>query len=929
MSKFISLFIGKAQLLHYVIKHKPSLLEIIVRDYYKLRSLLIQRSKFIDDSLAIIKDIILLLSSPQMQVEDTSKSSSESSSDENTESEPSEKILLKNVEGPKIMISTTVKSIEIFPEIVIREAHKIIFPEKPVADVPIIMPKYEHQEDFIPGHLPSDITMSHSIGNTFRDIKNKVCTILGMTSLIEDDHSMELLVNNNLISLDLPIDGVYNKVWIPAEGDTPMQVICRLQGLEGEATEPFISSIPSEEQDELPPEEKFVYTSSLIPDNGFKPLLDCLDIAEHPLPSKSLVDLLDIINAFAKVKDNCREISRLQGFAKVFNVISNILSQIPDDQETSKATETSEKPPTSEKSHQNDDHSKVDSLLNGALRLANTLLPDSAFDNDPESRINFIFSALQHSYIRSHTEFVPFLLSLLPVLASRSAELTETALRLFLQNFPPSATNIFESSSSLFMLEGFAEFCLALPADVSSNTIRDKILSQRFVGDALNFLTSHTDITTNYDSLPTLPALLKILTGTVRGHSPTQQLLKPELITLLFDLSRVLSSHSIGELAEALLNSASAPPSICASIIEEEKQRRIRLAKESAARKREAVLKSSLPISSALAEMMDALEDEKISCCICKEGYSSQPRELLGIYTNHYCDSSVPTTVSMLTFVHPSCHTLASKASSSGKNKLSEWEAAMVRNCEHPTNSIFPLPNKGISQKTFMQAVMNVLDLARNSGYSDALIQDVGMHIKRIGLKEKIELSDGGGSTEDLVALLPLLLYAGELFIDDGDERRKMEDRLGKDVRALKENIDANVDLEDIMNKALFLMSPEEWNCIKEDVFRALIRKNGKEENGKLIGVLVMFAVYNRAQILIKGETGEKKEGCGPNKEAKWLKDFEEKMETKLEEIFDEWCDFGGEVQDEIMEVEDLKTAFIYCRMESQNPEEFVQQILQ
>ena len=43
-------------------------------------------------------------------------------------------------------------------------------------------------------------------------VKNKICTDCELVALLEDDNGMELLVNNKIISLDLPVKDVYNKV---------------------------------------------------------------------------------------------------------------------------------------------------------------------------------------------------------------------------------------------------------------------------------------------------------------------------------------------------------------------------------------------------------------------------------------------------------------------------------------------------------------------------------------------------------------------------------------------------------------------------------------------------------------------------------------------------------------------------------------------
>src|SRR5699024_11354037 len=43
------------------------------------------------------------------------------------------------------------------------------------------------------------------MGPLMRDIKNKICQECELVSLLEDDSGLELLVNNKIISLDLPV----------------------------------------------------------------------------------------------------------------------------------------------------------------------------------------------------------------------------------------------------------------------------------------------------------------------------------------------------------------------------------------------------------------------------------------------------------------------------------------------------------------------------------------------------------------------------------------------------------------------------------------------------------------------------------------------------------------------------------------------------
>lgn len=69
-----------------------------------------------------------------------------------------------------------------------------------------------------------------------------------LVALLEDDTGMELLVNNKIISLELPVEQVYKKIWCSGsnENKDPMKIVYRMRGLLGDATEDMIESLDSE-----------------------------------------------------------------------------------------------------------------------------------------------------------------------------------------------------------------------------------------------------------------------------------------------------------------------------------------------------------------------------------------------------------------------------------------------------------------------------------------------------------------------------------------------------------------------------------------------------------------------------------------------------------------------------------------------------------
>lgn len=58
-------------------------------------------------------------------------------------------------------------------------------------------------------------SLDPGLGPLMRDVKNKICQDCELVALLEDDNGMELLVNNKIISLDLPVKEVLNKIYKP------------------------------------------------------------------------------------------------------------------------------------------------------------------------------------------------------------------------------------------------------------------------------------------------------------------------------------------------------------------------------------------------------------------------------------------------------------------------------------------------------------------------------------------------------------------------------------------------------------------------------------------------------------------------------------------------------------------------------------------
>ncbi|KAA8491130.1 putative E3 ubiquitin-protein ligase [Porphyridium purpureum] len=176
----------------------------------------------------------------------------------------------------------------------------LVCPKRETPTCKMVLSKSPTQEEFIRGHMARTPYSSADMpGPLMRDVKNKICTDLELTGLLDDDFGVELLVAGKLIKLDLPIMKVYQCVWLPSlerdgrtavvssqpqnrtrsrnailsiAGSRPMTVIYRLAGLDGEATEPIVDTLDDaagadsnrrgenvEDQDEREREQEALY----------------------------------------------------------------------------------------------------------------------------------------------------------------------------------------------------------------------------------------------------------------------------------------------------------------------------------------------------------------------------------------------------------------------------------------------------------------------------------------------------------------------------------------------------------------------------------------------------------------------------------------------------------------------------------------------
>ena len=533
----------------------------------------------------------------------------------------------------------------------------------------------------------------------------------------------------------------------------------------------------------------------------------------------------------------------------------------------------------------------------------------------------------------------------MPSIASGSNDLMKIVLDFFLKELKPNNSeqfNIFENAKSLFMLNGFSEFIISIPS--TEVELRDLIFQSQILSDAISYLFKLFPLNENHNSekwqssveVPCLPMLLKTLTGMVLCHKPTQELFIKDdssLIRLLLQLENATSSSSIGEYAKQTLNNAIIEPSKCIESIQKIKEHQIQDSKQRAkAEKEKALKKAKDSVSSKYLEMLDELDEQSFECCICKEGYEFLPNELLGVYVYSNKIDDYCSTATYFVCVHQSCH---QKSTSENSGKLSEWEAAIVRNCEHPCNDIFPLPSYTISTDKYKQVLTHYLEnkSRKSKNYFNMIFLDVKHHLTTIASGGKIPTNVGGGSQCAILQLLPFLIYGGHLYLQ-GENRHTYESNL----QAL---IDTDKEPEESLILSIWLLSLEEWESIKILLLKQLLKKITFKKNeddlfSKFKYSFILFIIINRIQKMIKVKSNIQstleEEGLisiqQHHESEGWLSNFFKQINYKAYQLTVEWSDFNGEIEEKIMKINDLHTAFIYSDINDE-PNDFISSIIQ
>ncbi len=149
------------------------------------------------------------------------------------------------------------------------EMCKVIDPVKPEPEYFLHLTRAQSQEFYFRGKMSKNPYSSSQLGKTMADVRLKICKEMELA----EPELLELLVAGKIVGMDLTIRQVYEQVHWPAlckqknpdlydippieeapkSQLQPMQVIYRLMGIDGEATEDRVENLSDGSEAETDP----------------------------------------------------------------------------------------------------------------------------------------------------------------------------------------------------------------------------------------------------------------------------------------------------------------------------------------------------------------------------------------------------------------------------------------------------------------------------------------------------------------------------------------------------------------------------------------------------------------------------------------------------------------------------------------------------
>ncbi|CAN6479149.1 unnamed protein product [Victoria cruziana] len=824
LSRFLEVPNIRARFMH------DDLLSQVLEALLVIRGLIIQKTKLISDCNRLLKDLL-------------------------------DGLLLESSENKRHFIRACISGLHNHGEerkgrtslFILEQLCNLICPSKPEPVYLLILNKAHTQEEFIRGSMTKNPYSSTEIGPLMRDVKNKICHQLDLLGLLEDDYGMELLVAGNIISLDLSIAQVYEQVWrksqnqslnnvsnsglipagslTPVRDSPPMTVTYRLQGLDGEATEPMIKELEEEREESQDPEVEFAIAGAVREFGGLEIILGMIQrLRDDELKAnkEEINSVLNLLMYCCKIRENRRALLRLGALGLLLDTARRAFSV--------DAMEPAEGILLIVESLAMEANESDIGITQSVLRITN----EEAGAGEQEKKIVLLFlerlshpSGLKKSIKQQrNNEMVARILPYLTYGEQAAMEALILHFHPYLQDWgevdrlqklhqenPKDESLAREAAEQRLALENFVRVSESLKTSSCGERLKDMILEKGITRVAVRHLKDIFAVAgqTGFKSSsewanglkqPSVPLILSMLRGLSRGHFGTQQCIDSEgVLPLLHALEGVPGENEIGVRAENLLDTLSDKEGIGDGFLGE-KVCKLRHAtrdemRRRALQKREELLqglgmrqefseggKRIVVAQPVIEGLEDVEEEEGLACMVCREGYSLRPMDMLGVYSyskrvNLGAGTSINTrgecvytTVSHFNIIHFQCHQEAKRADAALKNPKKEWEGAALRNNETLCNCIFPLRGPSVPLTQYIRYLDQYWDnlnaLGRAEGSRLRLLSyDIVLMLARFATGASFSTDSKGGGRESNSRLLPFMIQMARHLLDQGGAYQK------------------------------------------------------------------------------------------------------------------------------------------------------------
>ncbi|KAJ8751615.1 hypothetical protein K2173_025768 [Erythroxylum novogranatense] len=841
---------------------RDNLLSNVLEALIVIRGLIVQKTKLINDCNRLLKDLL-------------------------------DSLLLDSGENKRQFIRACIGGLQIHGEetkgrtslFILEQLCNLICPSKPESVHLLVLNKAHTQEEFIRGSMTKNPYSSAEIGPLMRDVKNKICHQLDLLGLLEDDYGMELLVAGNIISLDLSIAQVYEQVWKKSNTQSPntmgssallssnaavstrecppMTVTYRLQGLDGEATEPMIKELEEDREESLDPEVEFAIAGAVREFGGLEILLGMIQRLRDDFKSnqEKLVAVLNLLMHCCKIRENRRALLRLGALGLLLETARRAFSV--DAMEPAEGILLIVESLTLE-ANESDNISITQSAL--------TVTSEESGTGEQAKKIVLMFLerlcqplVLKKSNKQQrNTEMVARILPYLTYGEPAAMEALIQHFNPFLQDWKEfdrlqkqyednsKDENIAQKAAKQrFTVENFVRVSESLKTSSCGERLKDIILEKGIADVAVRHLKESFPIAgkAGFRSspewalaliLPSIPHILSMLRGLSMGHLPTQRSIDDGgILPLLHALEGV--AGEIGARAENLLDTLSNKEGKGDGFLEE-KVRKLRHAtrdemRRRALRRREEMLQGlgmrqelasdggeRIVVARPNLEGLEDVEEEEdgLACMVCREGYSLRPTDLLGVYSyskrvNLGVGTSgsargecVYTTVSYFNIIHFHCHQEAKRADTALRNPKKEWEGATLRNNESLCNSLFPVRGPSVPLAQYVRYVDQYWDNLNALGRADGsrlrlLTYDIVLMLARFATGASFSADCRGGGRESNSRFLPFMIQMARHLLQQGSPSQGRS--MAKDVSSY---INSSLDTKSTPHAAQSTLGTEE-----------------------------------------------------------------------------------------------------------------------